>query len=214
MSEDVLIYAIKSGDCLSNIAERAGLRWKTIWQHPENAGLREQRQDPNVLYPGDRLAIPLKKNKEVSKPTAAEHVFVKKGTPTKFRLRLLQEGEPRAGIPFTLLVDGDIHQGKTDSQGYIILSISAKAAAGKLILTSDNGQEEKYDVLLGHLDPLDEIRGVQKRLRNLGFKCEVTGVLDETTKTVIAAFRARNKLAGDGMIDQSFKQKLYLLHGS
>jgi len=47
---------IEQGDHLPRIADENGFSdWHTIWDDPNNASLRAQRQDPGVLAPGDRL---------------------------------------------------------------------------------------------------------------------------------------------------------------
>jgi hypothetical protein len=54
-------------------------------------------------------------------------------------------------------------------------------------------QEEKpfssYDLAVGHLDPSDEISGIQARLANLGYYAgPISGELDETTRRAISDF--------------------------
>ena len=84
-------YIVQQGECLSSIAFEKGFLWETIWNHSENQRLKSERKDPNVLQPGDELFIPDKDLKKFSKPTEAEHVFRRKGTPAKFRLRILEQ---------------------------------------------------------------------------------------------------------------------------
>lgn len=84
-------YKVKQGDCLSSIAERHGLFWDKVWNHPKNARLKEQRKDPNILYPGDVVFVPDKDKKEESGATEQKHQFRKKGTPAKLRLRVMEE---------------------------------------------------------------------------------------------------------------------------
>src|SRR5690606_17426642 len=52
-------HRVAQGECLSTIAHRFGLEsWKVLWDHPENAPLRERRKSPHVLLPGDVVAVP------------------------------------------------------------------------------------------------------------------------------------------------------------
>jgi LysM repeat protein len=84
-------YKVKQGDCLSSIAERYGLFWEKVWNHPKNAKLKEKRKDPNILYPGDVVFVPDKDRKEESGATEQRHRFRKKGTPAKLRLKIMEE---------------------------------------------------------------------------------------------------------------------------
>ncbi|WP_316858005.1 type VI secretion system tip protein TssI/VgrG [uncultured Cohaesibacter sp.] len=42
-------YKVQSGDTLPSIAGRHNTHWRLIWDHPDNADLREKRKEPNVL---------------------------------------------------------------------------------------------------------------------------------------------------------------------
>lgn len=207
-------YEVNQGDCISSIAENAGLKWEDVWNHPDNELLREKREDPNILFPGDKVAVPQIRIKEVSAETEKRHTFVKLSNKAKVTLRLLQEGKPRSCVAYQLLVDGQIYQGSTDSGGYFTIFISPTARKGKLTVTDCYGVSEEFDVQLGHLDPINEIEGVQKRLRNLGFNCSLNGKLDELTKTAISVFRAKHNLDGNGIVDRQLIEKLQAIHGS
>lgn len=208
-------YEVQPGDCVLTIAENAGLLWKTVWSHPNNTDLRQTRKDPNVLLPGDVIAVPLKTIREVNKPTDAMHRFVRKGLPAKVKLRLLQEDKPRAGISYLFQIDGDVFEGKTDAEGYVSVAIPPAARNGKLtLLGKDNQPAEEFDVQLGHLDPHDEIIGVQKRLQNLGFDCSPTGETDDATRAAISQFRAKHNLEQNAEIDDALAKKLKAVHGS
>ena len=55
-------HVVAQGEYLSLIAARFGFRDpRVIWNHPDNAALRERRKNPNVLFPGDVLTIPERK---------------------------------------------------------------------------------------------------------------------------------------------------------
>lgn len=84
-------HTVKQGECMSSIAGKYGHFWETLWDHPQNADLKERRGDPNVLNPGDTVHVPDKIEKSENCATGQTHRFVKKGVPAKLRLRLLQD---------------------------------------------------------------------------------------------------------------------------
>lgn len=120
-------YVVAQGDCISSIALAKGFKWETIWNYASNSELKKLRKDPNILLPGDVLIIPPKTRKEVSRATEAKHKFVKKGTPAKIKMRLLQEGKPRANVSYIFTVEGKIHRDKTGADGYLMFPIPPNA---------------------------------------------------------------------------------------
>jgi len=91
MPED---YTVREGDCIASLAYGRGLLWQKVWNHPTNADLKSQRKDPNILFPGDHVFLPDKEPKTLDRPTEQRHKFVKKGTPAKLRLRILEDQLP------------------------------------------------------------------------------------------------------------------------
>jgi len=54
-------YTIRAGDTLSRIARQNGYpSWRVIYNHPDNAGFRRLRPDPNQIQPGDTVVLPPK----------------------------------------------------------------------------------------------------------------------------------------------------------
>ena len=47
-------YTVESGDSLSKIAGKYGIQWKAIWDHN-----RDILNDPDKIYPGQELKIPV-----------------------------------------------------------------------------------------------------------------------------------------------------------
>ena len=55
-------HTVVQGEYLSGIAKKYGFSsHKKIWDHAQNAELKKQRQNPNVIFPGDQLFIPDKR---------------------------------------------------------------------------------------------------------------------------------------------------------
>ncbi len=205
-------YTIKEGECLSSIAQRHGLFWQKIWDHPNNTELKRRRRDPNILYPGDVVFIPEKEEKQENCSTEQKHQFRKKGVPAKVRLRLMRNDQPRANEPYVLEVDGNFFTGTTDADGKLEQSIPPNAKKGKLFVGK---KREEYILNLGHMDPHNELIGIQKRLNNLGFHCgPANGVLGPQTTDALKAFQKKHHLTESGEADEATKNKLIEIYGS
>lgn len=194
------------GETTSSLAKKYGFFWRTIWEHPENAELRAKRKDPNVLFETDDIFIPDKEVKKVSKGAESEHVFRRKGEPSKIKIQLLRLGKPRADEDYVLDIDGKQTNGKTDGDGRLEHFIPGDAKNGKLLF---KGGKEVHQLRLGNLDPLDQISGVQQRLNNLGYECGgEMGKFGEKTKAALKKFQIANKLDESGEADAATKAKL------
>lgn len=210
------VHKVEIGDCMSSIAEKYGFFWQSLWDLPENSKLKNKREDPNVLLPGeDEVFIPEKRIKEVSKPTNEVHKFRCKTTPAKLRVQFMEDGQPRANVVYVLKVDGKVVSkpgAKTTSSGIIECSISPLAEQG--VLTLGEGDEKvEYTLRLGYLNPETELTGVKQRLRNLGFyQGTINKELTDETKDAIRAFQASQKLEPTGVADQATADKLRDIH--
>jgi hypothetical protein len=165
--------------------------------------------------PGDKLIIPALRVKQSPAATDKMHRFVRKAIPSKLRLVILENDEPIANEKYVLIIDGSIFKGVTGGDGSIEKAIPPAAKTGKLTIAPGTEKEKIYDLQLGGLDPIDEISGVQGRLRNLGFPVEaISGELDEQTAAAIKLFQEKYKLETTGQIDDATRGKLKELHGN
>lgn len=202
-------YTVKKGECISSIAYKYGFFSDTLWNLSENAELKQKREDPNVLCPGDEVFIPDKCEKTESGATEQRHRFRKKGVPAKFVLHLLDDDQPRAGVDYTLEIDGHVFSGKTDAEGKLEHSIPPDAKKGKLVI---DGTEE-HELELGELDPVTEERGLRARLENLGFIAGAQDSSADELKEAIEAFQQKNNLNVTGQADDQTRKKLLEIHG-
>jgi N-acetylmuramoyl-L-alanine amidase len=204
-------HTIRQGECITSIVDKYGLFWETVWDHAQNAELKQQLQNPNVLQPGDELFIPDKEVKEENCAPEQKHRFRKKGIPAMLCLRLLDNDEPRADESYTLEVDGESFSGTTDAEGRLKQRIAPGAKQVKLLVGENKDQ---YILDLGCMDPVAETTGVQARLNNLGFNCgEVDGVSGPETKSAIHQFQQKYGLTESGEADSATRDKLVEMHG-
>jgi hypothetical protein len=202
-------YIVGADESIPSIAKDNGFFWRTLWNHPDNAALKAKRKDPNVLMEGDEVTIPDLRLRQESGATEARHTFQLKGEPHIFKLRLMRMNKPRANEAYVLKLDGKLIRGQTDATGLLQHSIPGNAKGGLLLLK--NGKEQ-YSICIGGMDPVDEISGIQHRLNNLGFPCELDGNLGPRTKRALAQFQAQNKLPTTGKPDDATKGKLRSVH--
>jgi N-acetylmuramoyl-L-alanine amidase len=205
-------HVIQQGDCITSIAWQYGFSPEKIWGLPQNAGLKKLRKDPNVLFPGDVVFIPQKEPKLLDRATGKRHKFKVKGLAAKLRIRLLDNYKPRKNEHYKLLIDESEFSGQTDGDGWLVQVIPPNAQQGTLVLK--DGAEE-HPLQLGHLDPIDEISGVQARLRNLGFYSgSIDGEMSDDLETALAGFQRKHNLSHTGQPDQSTKDALKAAYGS
>ena len=205
------VHVVKQGECLSSISLQYGLNWKTIWSDPNNAQLRQARNNPNVLLPGDAVFIPDKRSRVEKGATEKRHQFKKLGVPAQVRLKFMAWDQPRANERYVLIIDGHIFSGTTDADGRINLTIPPDAQTGLLTFGDD---EQPIQIHFGHIDPVEEITGVQHRLRNLGFKCDdPDGELGPETRSAIREFQKKHRSTVTGEPDEATRRRLIEIHG-
>jgi hypothetical protein len=189
---------VAKGDCISSIAFDFGFDPLTVWNHPSNAALKKKRSDPNVLMEGDLVSIPAKQVKKVAAAVDLNHTYVRKGVPEQLRIRLLNiDGTPRAGLKYTLEIDGALTRGQTDSRGVAQCSISPGAMNGTLTVGN-----EVYELSLGALMPVSEPGGVNARLIQLGFLNSEDADLQTAQWDAIVRFQQAQLLKVTGVADQ------------
>jgi hypothetical protein len=202
-------YTIQQGDSVIRLGDRYGFDPDTIWNDSANAALKEKRKDMNELVPGDEVTVPDKRAKTVDAAAGAVHRFRRVGIPAYFRLQLFDADEPRANQSFALTVDGNVYSGTTDADGILQLYLPASSREGILLIGPDDFTVE---IDFGHLDPITEISGVQKRLNNLGFFSSESGELDDATRDALADFQYAAGLDDTGEPDDATLAKLAEVH--
>ena len=208
------IYKVKQGDCISSIAAEMGFAPDSLWNHPQNANLKASRQDLHVLLPGDEVFIPEKELRVELRPTNARHQFVRKGIPEFLSLRFLKEDEPRSGERYTLAISGQLTAGELDEDGACVVPIPPRSKSATITL-GDPNKGEVYQLLLGHLDPDEEISGMEWRLSNLGYlQTAPRGQDTPELRDAVRAFQVDHDLAVENGLDETTRLKLKSVHGS
>jgi len=128
-----------------------------------------------------------------------------KNTPKRFRIQIMRGDLPVRDMEYVLNIEGSETTGKTDGEGWITRSISPNAKKGELSLQ----EGQKFDLNLGFLDPVDEVTGLQGRLRTLGYYSgPINGELNDDTKESLKEFQAYNDLDTTGESDDETKSLL------
>ncbi|MEO0973114.1 MAG: peptidoglycan-binding domain-containing protein, partial [Pseudomonadota bacterium] len=132
------------------------------------------------------------------------------GIPAVYRLQVMDYEQVRARQDYRLDVDGIVRTGTTDAEGVLEEFVAPDARAGRLVIGEDD-----FTVLIdfGHMDPIEELSGIQKRLTNLGYECgEPDGTLNDATRSALARFQARFELEQTGEVNDETLDKLQALH--
>lgn len=199
------LYSVKQGDCLSSIAAKFRMEWKTIWNHPENARLKDKRKSPNILFPGDGIFVPKSEAPHLACRTGRFNAFVVKQDKPKLAVQLVdEENKPRADLDYVLVIEGARIAGVTDDEGWVRRTIAPELTEAELVVEVD-GVEERYQLQIGHLNPTETSTGIQQRLNNLGFDCgEIDGEIGPVTKEAVWEFqRIHDGLDETGILDDA-----------
>lgn len=202
-------HRVQKGECLASIAARYGHLWKHVWDHPENAPLRDKRKDPNVLHPGDVLFIPDKEPKAAAAATNKRHEFKIHLEKSVLHLRLTGSLEPLENEPYELQIGRSVMTGETDGDGKLEAEIPADLSEITLLLPR---RMQSYTLALGHLDPPDTTSGAEARLQNLRLMPE-----ERRDSAALAAalttFQRVKKLEETGALDAETASALIDEHG-
>lgn len=209
------MHTVALGEWIGSIVAAYGFdSWDWIWAHGNNAGLRADREDPNLLVPGDKLYVPDTKVKTENRPTDQPHVFERQLSKNKLILRFngvavyIQNFGP---IAYTVTVDGDSTTGNIASENDTVeipLPIGAKEAILEMGGITKN-------LKIGGLQPITHLGGMQARLNNQGyFDGPVDGQNGPLTKQGVIGFQEYYSLKVDGVIGSQTRGQMKTVYGS
>jgi hypothetical protein len=205
-------YKIKQGECISSLSFRYGFFPETLWEHPKNSELKKLRKELHQLVSGDKVYVPALTENKFPAASDQKHRFRLKGVPEQLNLCFLySDGNPKANIPYEIVIDKIRREGKTDAKGEVMewLPPSAKCAT----ITLETGEEQTFD--LGHIDPISEVSGVLQRLANLGYyEGEYFDDLNEEALDAIRYFQESEGLEANSELNDETRDKLQAVHNA
>jgi len=216
-------YTVKQGDYLAAIAHQFGFADPDIlWNDPANAALKQQRINPNVLYPGDTVVIPDLQTQELPRSTGARHSFVLNAKPLWLRIRLAQAfAKTLAKTPCEFTVGSTTSTLNANASAQLSSPCpptvkSARVVAHTTVRLGKNAipVDIQFDAKVGYLDPIDTPTGQLGRLSNLGYYLNFdpdNQVAD--LKSAIEEFQCDNHLSVDGICGPATQAKLKAIHG-
>ena len=219
----MVFHEVQQGEHLSGIALDYGFPdFTPIWNHPQNAELKQKRENPHVLLPGDKVFVPDKTAKEYSRPADNQHTFEVLTKPLFLKLELRREyDDPIANTPCDLVVGSDTFALTSDGKGKLQQKISKKAHGASLRIKdklqlhdSEIPFERLLTIRIGDLNPADQPSGQVARLANLGYyRGSIDKVDPDEFKSAVEEFQCENGLTVDGKVGPQTQAKLKTVHG-
>ncbi|HYW41451.1 MAG TPA: peptidoglycan-binding protein [Bryobacteraceae bacterium] len=216
-------HVVVQGEHISGIAAKYGfVHYRKIWDHPQNAELKALRENPNVLFPGDKVFIPDFEIKKENRSTDQLHPFKMPGEPLLLRLVLERlYSDPYANTPCVLVMGANRQDLTADGKGKVEQKISKSLVDAGLIVKDHivhNGAsipvDREIQVKVGHLDPVKERSGQQARLANLGYyRGPAEGTDEDEFLSAVEEFQCEHKLLVDGKCGPVTQSKLIQVHG-
>lgn len=206
-------HVVQQGEWLSKIARKYGFaNWRTIYEHAENEPFRALRPNPDVIFPGDRIAIPHSERKQESCSTGQLHRFEVDRGGDRLRVRLIDaSGKPIAGARYECSWPDHRKDGQTGNDGEIDRSLPRGVDRVRLFLPEFN---YVWMLDIGHLDPVECPSGVQARLANLGFDAgPIDGREGPVLEAAVRAFQEKHGLVVDGVAGPRTQAKLKDVYG-
>lgn len=165
------IHTATPDDTIASIAFQHGFSSaETLWNHPENAKLKELRKNPNILLEGDKVVIPERETKQHPAATEVRHRFETAVEPLELHIKVFNQGFEVFKGDARLIVAGDETPMRQEGEIFKApIRADTKSARLEFPVSKTQRQRPRIDVLPGRLDPIDTLSGQQQRLNNLGY---------------------------------------------
>lgn len=206
-------HIVAEGDCCVSIAARGGLPVEELWNHPQNAALRQAREDPSVLLRGDRVFVPEPRQKFVDRQINQRHEFVR-DVGTRLQLKFTREREPCSNATCVFVLDGATTTRKTDKDGRVEFNVSAQATSA-FVRLFDGMHEFCTELQIGSLEAHTSILGAAQRLKNLGYTSQdPVGTMEPWLIAAMKRFQSDSGLPSSDTLDKTTSERLRAAHGS
>lgn len=213
-------HTVVQGETLARIARQYKFgSAMNLYNHPANAEFRKLRPNPDLIFPGDEVTIPDVDTKPLTISTGRQHVFCLKRETEKLKLKLQNKrGKSLQDKKILLTLAGEKIEAIIGTDGVLEVDLpkgDEKEAILDVYMNPDSEEPtHRFELQLGHLDPVETLSGVQARCNMLGFDCGVAdGVMGAKTRTGVKAFQKANGLDVDGVPGPKTKAKLQEVYG-
>jgi hypothetical protein len=204
-----------NGDTIEWFAWLTGVPAERIAQDPANRDLIDAGRSVTLLEPGDRVYIPPRRLRDVSRSTEARHVFTVQRPRRHIHVRFVRGEEPRANTAYQLTLDEDTRRdGVTDGDGYLEQHVPLGCQQA-VVHFADDPEDLTYTLLIGHLNPVHSVSGTMQRLRNLNyFWGPIPEEWTREAKLALGGFQRDQGLPTTGERDEETLAALVKAHGS
>jgi hypothetical protein len=231
MLEGMEPYVVRQGDFVDLLAHNYGFDADDVWNDSANDDLRQNRDNPNVLYPTDVLYIPSPPDPaSVSLQTGTTNTFVSDVPTVPVQLRF--DYPDLASQAFTIDEIPELTGLLADGDGIAKFEVPINIGDFTVTFTSSG---TSFAFVLGNLDPVGTLSGIFQRLQNLGYiprEVDVDTSDLEPLRRALQRFRDYNMdpddaldadsplppayggLDDDGNLDPKVAQLLTSVHGS
>jgi LysM repeat protein len=213
-------HTVAQGETLTRIARQYKFSSAMVlYNHPENTEFRQLRPNPDLIFPGDKVVIPDPDAKPLTVSTGSQHVFCLKRETEKLKLKLQNKrGKALQNKKILLSLDGKKIEADIGADGLLEVDLPSgdeKQAILDVFMHPESDEPtHRFELQLGHLDPVETLSGVQARCNMLGFDCGIAdGIMGAKTRAGVKAFQAAHGLDVDGVPGPKTKAKLKEVYG-
>ncbi|NTS78587.1 peptidoglycan-binding protein [Catenovulum sp. SM1970] len=214
-------HRVSKGQTLNQIAKQYGFATaEEIYQHSDNTDFRQLRDNPNLIVEGDTINIPARAAKTLSLAVNEQHeISLPQPPQDTFELLLKNsKGETLAGkrVVFDL---GAQHIDQVLGQdGKLTLDITDESLDSVEVKIYADAQASEpmaiFDMAIGEMPPVSEVKGVQARCNALGHDCGIAdGIVGRKTRAGVKSFQTAHQLEVDGIAGPKTKAKLQTVYG-